>query len=190
MNVSSMARIETLSKENWDTWKMQMKVWLVKNDAVYNNGNSSKPVVIEKSEKELELCLKNNAKAKSDIVLSTDWKKIKSCTSSHVLWLKLKNIYESKVSARKATLPKQLTLQRLLEVEVDVIMLYSLPSSHENVRCATIELKDELPTPDTLCIKIIEESGPQQNENRTRMLNAMFAIKKCNKWRYQKESVA
>lgn len=42
----------------------------------------------------------------------------------------------------------------------------------------------------TFRIKISEESDTRENNNRTRMLNAMFAIKKCNKWRYQNKSAA
>lgn len=38
-----------------------------------------------------------------------------------------------------------------------IMLLYSLPSSYENFRCA-IESRDELPTAEVLKIKIIEES--------------------------------
>ena len=33
MNVSAVSRIETLNKDNYDTWKMQMQAILVKNNA-------------------------------------------------------------------------------------------------------------------------------------------------------------
>jgi hypothetical protein len=33
MGSNQLARIETLNKENYDTWKMQMEALLIKNDA-------------------------------------------------------------------------------------------------------------------------------------------------------------
>jgi len=32
MNTSGLVRIEALSKDNYDSWKMQMEVLLIKND--------------------------------------------------------------------------------------------------------------------------------------------------------------
>jgi hypothetical protein len=99
-----------------------------------------------------------------------------------------RGIYQSKGPARKATLLKQLTLQRMeesgdvrehidmffdavdklqeMEVEINrdllaIMLLYSLPDSFENFRCA-IESRDHLPTPDVLRVKIIEESNARK----------------------------
>lgn len=44
-----------------------------------------------------------------------------------------------------------------------VMLLYSLPASFENFRCA-IESRDNLPTPETLRTKIIEESDARKND--------------------------
>lgn len=46
-----------------------------------------------------------------------------------------------------------------------IMMLYSLPSSFENFRCA-IESRDELPDPESLRIKIIEEGEARKADNR------------------------
>jgi hypothetical protein len=44
MGSNQLARIETLNKENYDTWKMQMEALLIKNDAwSYVNGATVKP---------------------------------------------------------------------------------------------------------------------------------------------------
>ena len=47
-----------------------------------------------------------------------------------------------------------------LEINCDlpfIMLLYSLPASYENFRCA-IETRDELPTNEVLKIKILEET--------------------------------
>jgi len=99
------------------------------------------------------------------------------------VWLKLESIYASKGPARKATLLKQLILQRMseggdvrdhmsrffdavdklaaMEVEINgdllsIMLLYSLPSSFDNFRVA-IESRDELPNVEALKVKILEE---------------------------------
>lgn len=64
------------------------------------------------------------------------------------------------------------TTDELSEMGVDinpdllsVMLLYSLPPSFENFRCA-IESRDELPSPETLRIKITEENDARRNETR------------------------
>ena len=91
------------------------------------------------------------------------------------MWLRLEKIYQSKGLARKATLLKRLTLHKVTEgndvrdhlndffdsvdkladIEIainpdllTVMLLYSLPGSFENFRCA-IESRDNLPTPES-----------------------------------------
>lgn len=61
------------------------------------------------------------------------------------------------------------------------MLLYSLPSSYENFRCA-IESRDELPSPETLRIKIIEESDARKNDTNT-VQNAMIVNKTAHKRR-------
>lgn len=122
--------------------------------------------------------------AKSDLILSispSELQQVRECATSREIWIKLQNVYASKGPARKATLLKQLILQWLPEGEnvrqhmdtffdaVDklatmgveihqdqlcIMLLYSLPQSFENFRCA-IESRDVLPTPEVLKIKIL-----------------------------------
>lgn len=95
------------------------------------------------------------------------------------MWKKLEETYQSKDPARKATLLKQLTLHRMKEEgdvrkhlnmffdavnklgDMDVpinpdllaiMLLYSLPPSYENFKCA-IESRDDLPEPESLICK-------------------------------------
>lgn len=150
--------------------------------------------------------IKGDSKAKSDIVLSisaTELKQIKGCDTSRDVWRKLETIYQSKGPARKATLLKQLMLHRMeeggdvrehvakffdavdklrdMEVEVNpdvlaIALLYSLPPSYENFRVA-IESRDELPDPDALRIKIVEEHDAHRNEQSSGS-SAMYVNKK------------
>jgi len=74
------------------------------------------------------------------------------------------------------------TADKLVEMNVgidleliSIMLLYSLPSSFENFRCA-VESRDVLPTPDVLRVKIIEESDARQRDNKA-ILDAMFSSK-------------
>jgi predicted flap endonuclease-1-like 5' DNA nuclease len=109
MGSNQLARIETLNKENYDTWKMQMEALLIKNDAwSYVNGATVKPAVVVgdvDSEAAAQQWVRNDSKAKSDIILAinpSELKQIKGCGSSREVWLKLEGIYQSKGPARKA----------------------------------------------------------------------------------------
>jgi hypothetical protein len=75
-------------------------------------------------------------------------------------------------------------VDKLAEMDVEInpdllaiMLLYSLPSSFENFRCA-IESRDELPDPETLREKIIEENDARKNCMRSVPENAMFSSKK------------
>jgi len=57
---------------------------------------------------------------------------------------------------------------------LSIMLLYSLPPSFENFRCA-IESRDELPPPEVLRIKITEENDARKNDIR------------CYNWRYAGE---
>jgi uncharacterized protein YkvS len=105
------------------------------------------------------------------------------------MWKRLEEIYQSKGPARKATLLKTLILHKMadngdvreqlngffdavdklneMDVEINaglltILVLYSLPSSFEIFRCA-IESRDNLPTPEALRVKIIEESEARRS---------------------------
>lgn len=116
--MSSSARIETLNKDNFDTWKMQMEALLIKNDAWnYVKGRNDKQELVagdEASAAAVNAWETGDSKAKSDIILSinpTELKQIKGCGSSREVWQRLEGIYQSRGPARKATLLNQLILQ-------------------------------------------------------------------------------
>ncbi|KMQ84567.1 retrovirus-related pol polyprotein from transposon tnt 1-94, partial [Lasius niger] len=211
---SAVVRIEVLTRENYDTWKLQMQALLTKNDAwAYVSGDLQRPAVIEGDATTLaalENWKRGDSKAKPDIILSistSELKLIKGCETSRQMWLKLESIYQSKGPARKARLLKQLTLLRIkdgadvrehvnkffdtvdkleeMEIEINkdllsIILLYSMPSNFENFRCA-IESRDELPTHETLRVKILEEYEVRRNESGSALQNAMFSMKNSQK---------
>lgn len=193
---SLVGRIETLSKDNYDTWVLQMQAILIKADNWdYVSGEIKRPGLVA-GDAQSELALKQwntaDGKAKSDLILAispSELKQIKNCETSKEIWDKLEGIYRSKGPARKATLLKQLTVHKMeetqdirehlntffdavdkladLEVEINndllaIMLLYSLPNSFDTFRCA-IESRDQLPTPENLRIKILEESDARSN---------------------------
>ena len=145
--------------------------------------------------------VKNDEKAEADIILCVSpnqLTQLKGCETSREVWLKLENIFASKGPARKATLLKQLTLHRMnegdevrshinkffnikdklsdmnVEINADlfsIMLLYSLPASFENFRCA-IETRDELPDPESLKVKFQEEYDAriQKSESTSAMV--------------------
>ena len=154
-------------------------------------------------------------KAYSDLILSispSELRQVKYCRTSRELWLKLESIYQSKDPARKTTLLKQLTLARMSEGEdigvhldnffsaVDklknfdllipddllaIFLLYSLPASLENFRCA-IESRDELPSLDTLRIKVEDEYDAMHKVKTLR--EDAFNTGRNDRWKKTKNS--
>lgn len=210
MALAQVARFESLNKENYDTWRMFMEALLVKNDMwQYVNGTCVKPEVMAGNAASTEAARKweqNDAKARSDIVLSissTELKQIKGCGTSREVWLRLKDTYQSKGPARKAALLRQLTTLKMhgncdarahlnqffdvvdkineIGVEIDsdllsTMLLISLPSEFENFRCA-IEARDSLPPLDVLRVKITEEADARKSIAGGDASNAMYAKK-------------
>nr|XP_012134903.1 PREDICTED: uncharacterized protein LOC105661794 [Megachile rotundata] len=119
--MNSTTRIEPLNKDNYDTWKMQIEAILIKNDLwQYVSGDIKKPEETEQNRTKIEEWIRNDKKAKADIILCvspSELTQLKGCETSRSVWQKLENVYASKGPARKATLLKQLTLQRLPEGE-------------------------------------------------------------------------
>lgn len=207
---SSGTRIEALSKENYDTWKIQMQALLIKNDAwLYVNGMCVKPEITTgdaTAVSTMNQCTINDGKAKADIILAinpSELKQVKECETSREVWLKLEEIYQSRGPAKKATLLKQLMLQHMregddvrehlrrffdaadklndMEVTINpdllaIMLLYSLPSNFDNFRCA-IESRDELLTPETPRVKIIEEYDARKGDKHDTAQNALFVGK-------------
>ncbi|CAK9809149.1 Retrovirus-related Pol polyprotein from transposon TNT 1-94 [Anthophora quadrimaculata] len=151
-------------------------------------------------------------KAMSEILLGIsprELKQVKNCQTSSELWSKLESTYESKGPARKATLLKRFILRKMqsggdvrehlksffdvvdkLEATdvpinpdlLSILLLYSLPSTFETFRCA-IESRDDLSSPETLRIKIVEEYDARTNDDRNDVPDAL-AINKNGRGRF------
>ena len=83
-------------------------------------------------------------------------------------------------------------VDKLQDMQVDLhpdvlatMLLYSLPSSFDNFRCA-IEARDELPAPHTLRIKIVEENEARKSETHSSGAKAMYVNKNSNRARRNK----
>lgn len=122
-NTINSARLELLSKSNYDTWRIQVEALLIKNDTWgYISGEKPKPTIsTDATMRETSLATYNawmtgDRKAKSDLILSmnpSELKQIKGCETSKDVWDKLESIYASKGPARKATLLKSLMLRKM-----------------------------------------------------------------------------
>ena len=197
-------RIEPLTKVNYDTWRIHAKALLIKTDGwQYVNGAIVKPEPNGNNdfiERAWEI---GDQKAFSDLMLSissSELKQVQHCKTSRELWTKLQNIYESKGPARKANLIKKLIRTKLKDEEdikqflddffdtrdklsqmnvevsddmISVLLLDSLPECFENFRCA-IETRDELPAPEIIKIKIIEEFQARLNRKEEISSSAML----------------
>lgn len=113
-------RIETLNKDNYETWRIQMQALLIKNDSWnYVSGVKPKPDLNEedvKSKEAFEKWSEMDQKAKADIILCispSELKQIKYSETSFDVWKKLEEIYQSKGPARKATLLKTLIQHKM-----------------------------------------------------------------------------
>ena len=90
MSSTLSARIETLGKDNFDTWKLQVEALLVKNDAwEHVSGEKVRPTATtgneapEAAAKAWEMA---DRKARSDLVLainSSELKQIKGCGTAN-----------------------------------------------------------------------------------------------------------
>lgn len=215
-------RFETLSKDNYDTWKMFMdeRSLLVKND-LWQYVINAKPEVVEGNQASAAAARewdRNDAKARLEIILAIslgELKQIKGCTTARAVWSKLQDTYESKGPARKAALLKQLTMHKMqngsdvrehinkffdildkineIGVEINanllaIMLLSSLSSEFENFRCA-IESRDELPPPEILRVKIIEDGDARRNIACGSTSSALYAGKRWKK-PPQKKNVA
>jgi len=95
-------RIEPLGKENFETWKVQARAILHKNKVwSYVDGTTKKPTLVAgdaTSESAVAEWISKDTDAISDLVLiiaPNELKRIKGYVSSHDLWTKLQNIYQS-----------------------------------------------------------------------------------------------
>lgn len=202
----SAVKIEPLGKDNFDTWKIQIKALLIKNDAwKYVNGTKKKPEDGSNADA-IATWETNDAKATSDLILAIstpELRQVKNCETSNEIWKKLHNVYESKGPARKANLLKSLILLKMkngddmrdhlrnffeivdkleeMEMKVDedmitILLLYSVPDEYESFRIA-IETQEKLLSPENMKIKLLEEYEARKRNSSENVPGAMF-IKK------------
>ncbi|UYV77314.1 hypothetical protein LAZ67_15000474 [Cordylochernes scorpioides] len=189
----SLFQIEKLNSENYETWKMQMKMILIHSELwEYANSIRIKPETeVESNEWE-----KNDQKALATIVLSLSPSEIihvKRCKTSAEAWKLLNEVHQPKGPATKVFLTKQLILlkmkpnermqdylnkfsslaDKLSEMDAQVpedflsiLPLCSLPESYEGFRTA-IETRDKLPNFEALKVKMLEEAIRQTELNDT-----------------------
>ncbi|XP_026669282.1 uncharacterized protein LOC113464332, partial [Ceratina calcarata] len=149
---------------------------------------------------------KNDHKAKADITLAINPSElchVKNCTTSREMWIKLESIYQSKGPAKKTSLLKRLlftkmkedddmashvtnflnTVDKLYEMDITIsedllaiLLLYSVPDSYDNFRCA-IEARDELPDTEALKVKLLEEFNARKGKGIRDDSEALFVSK-------------
>lgn len=186
----SHVHIEPLRRENYDTWRIQAKALLLKLGLWNYVSQTTKKPTIEGDDLNKYLEKDGLALAELFLIISPgELKQVKNCETSKQVWDTLESIYHSKGPARKASLLKELILRKMKDSDsivdhlnkfmdivdkladmditinkdlLSIMMLYSLPQSFENFRIA-IESRDDLPNPDSLKIKIIEEAEARRN---------------------------
>lgn len=180
MSATINTRIEPLNKDNYDTWKLQMEALLIKNDAwSYVNGKNPKLATAvdadgnptQASLNAIETWTAADLKAKSDLILSispSELKQIKNCDMAE------------EDDARDHIRRFFDAVDKLEEMEVQInqdlltiLFLYSLPATYENFRCA-IESRDDLPNPEILKIKLLEENDARRSKVRENTQGAMY----------------
>ncbi|KRZ93244.1 Retrovirus-related Pol polyprotein from transposon TNT 1-94 [Trichinella sp. T8] len=180
--MNTTVKIELLGKENYDTWKLQAQAVLVKNDLwEFVNSTKRRPKI-----------------AKADLILSIsplELCEIKDCETSNEIWLKLASIYESKGPARKATLHKRLILNKMNNEQKMNDFLREFFNCVDKLKAMDLEIAeiptfdslalrysrlspDELPKPELLKIKLLEECKARKNREQKHN-DAMFARGKC-----------
>jgi len=114
-------KIKPLNRDNFDTWKIQMKALLIKNETwgYVTRREKVKPEVLANdpiSAAVAKLWEREDQKAISNIVLSinpSELKRIKNCEMANEVWRTLQTTYQSTGPVWKATLLKQLTLHKM-----------------------------------------------------------------------------
>ncbi|CAB0042350.1 unnamed protein product [Trichogramma brassicae] len=148
-------RFELLTRDNYDTWRIQVEALLVKNDSWdYVSGASPAPslggddaAARNTAEASHKAWVIKDRKAKSDLILSispSELKEIKNCITSHDVWTKLEATYASKTPARKASLYRQLTQQKMAEDDSMVDHLKSFFDATDKLKSTGANLDDDL----------------------------------------------
>ncbi|KAL7290151.1 hypothetical protein TKK_0015865 [Trichogramma kaykai] len=146
-------RFELLTRENYDTWRIQVEALLIKNDSSdYVSGDTPAPEIVTgngaaASEALYKAWLTKDRKAKSDLILSispSELKEIQNCASSRDVWEKLESTYASKTPARKAALYKQLTQHKMADSDSMIEHLKSFFDASDKLKSTGANLDDDL----------------------------------------------
>lgn len=185
---ASFANVDKLTEVNYELWKVQMKSVLVFNDLwQYVDGIEVRPT--ENAQEWVRKDSKALALINSVSITHGQLNHVKKAQSSKEAWDGLKAIFESRGPVRKAALYKQLLrmekkpnitmtqyitdftrkAEQLEEAGIEIpdellaiMLLGSLPVEFENFNVA-IESRDEIPTLESLKIKLIEEEARQND---------------------------
>lgn len=125
-NTVNSTRIETLTKDNYDTWKIQAEALLVNNDLwEYVSGETPRPEPAAENaaadakaaaDAAIREWTRRDRKARSNLMLSispSELVDVNHCPTSKGVWDQLENSFASKGPARKATLLKQISNSKL-----------------------------------------------------------------------------
>lgn len=118
------SKIRALTKDNYDTWVMQIEAVMTKNGTwKYVNGKMEKPKLIEGDPKSVETVEKweeEDAKAKADIIIAIDsslLRLVKGLSNAKQVWDRLKSEFASTGPVRKASLLKRVATYKMSEGE-------------------------------------------------------------------------
>lgn len=201
VKMAATFRVEQLTGDNYDTWKIHMRAILKRNKLWgYVTGEIPRPSATGDTLEEWKML---DGQAESDILLAvspSELTELDNLNSSKEIWDKLKSLYQSSGTVRKATLLKKLALTRMQEgddikkhlaeyFEADkklkeiglvvpdellaILLLYSLPDSFEMFRTA-METRDDLPPTDVLKVKILEDYEGRKSRNQGTEQGAMY----------------
>ena len=126
-NSTYSTRLELLTRDNYDTWKIQAEALCIKHDTWgYISGEIKEPTVSTDvttraaQTEALKAWSDADRKARSDLILAihpSELSHIRGCQKSREVWTRLETVYASKGPARKATLLKRLTQTKMHDGE-------------------------------------------------------------------------
>lgn len=204
-------KIESLQKENYDTWYIQAQIVLIRSGLWGYVTNDEEEQIPKPTSPDTEIRRweREEKQAKSELLLIialSELKQIKDCKTAQDIWKKLKSIYQSTGPARKAALLKQLILRKMQEsddvrdrlrslddtvdklkqmvnIDNDLLSIMILYSLPTTLENfrVAIETRDKLPSPDELKIKIIEEAEASKKNIKDSAIESAFTSKSKNK---------
>lgn len=191
--MSGNIKFDKLDKNNYDTWRLQMKSMLIKDGLwEYVNGTECLPEETPTNSTQIAKWTRNDEKALADIILSVSASEllhIKNVKTSREAWLKFESIYQSRAPARKALLMQKIVLMKMKEDDDSRTYLSEYFDNVDKLNEVGININDELlsilllhslpPTfetfkraimtrdeilkPEILRLKIIEDSDSNKN---------------------------